>query len=64
MPAQTVELATRFAVLWHTHPWWGRKGGMMAGRQKPFATLLRTGRRHLFVLSLQRRFATSGRPPG
>ncbi len=36
----------------------------MADRQKPFATLLRTGCRHLFVLSLQRRFATSGGPPG
>lgn len=27
-------------------------------------TLLRTGRLHLLVLSLKRRFATSGRAPG
>jgi len=51
-------------VLWRTHPWWGRMDRMMADRQRPFATLLRTGCRPLFVLSPQRRFATSGRPPG
>ncbi len=41
----------------------GREG-VMADRQWPVATLLRTGRQPLFVISPQRRFATSGRPPG